>query len=62
MENVLIKDSKYNGSYVAIKDFSDSRVIANGKDPKEVHDSALKQGCSNPVILFIPTKNMVQIY
>lgn len=62
VEQVLIKENKYNGSYVAIKDFGDSAVIADGKDPKEVYDKAVKQGYSNPVILFIPTKDMVQIY
>jgi len=62
MEQILIKENKYNGRYVAIKDFDDTAVIADGKDPKEVYDKALKQGYSNPVILFIPAKDMVQIY
>lgn len=62
MEQVLIKENKYNGRYVAIKDFDDSTVIADGKDPKEAYDKAIKQGYSNPVIVFIPTKDMVQIY
>jgi hypothetical protein len=62
MEQVLIKENKYNGRYVVIKDFGDSTVIADGKDPKEVYDKAVKQGYSNPVIFFIPAKDMVQIY
>lgn len=62
MENVLIGDDKYKDTYVAIKDFSDSTVIADGKDPKEVYDNALKQGYPNPVILFIPAKDMIQAY
>ena len=37
MEQVLIKENKYNGSYVAIKDFGDSTVIADDKDPKEAY-------------------------
>jgi len=62
MEQVLIKENKYNDRYVAIEDFGDSIVIADGKDPKEVYDKAVKKGYSNPVILFIPAKDMVQIY
>ena len=62
MEQVLIKENKYNGRYVATKDFGESAVIADGKDPKEVYDKAVKLGYSNPVILFIPAKDMVQIY
>ncbi|MBU1006250.1 MAG: hypothetical protein KKH08_01490 [Candidatus Omnitrophica bacterium] len=62
MEQILIKENKYNGTYVAIKDFDDNTVIANGKDPKEVYDKAVGKGHSDPVILFIPAKDMVQIY
>jgi hypothetical protein len=62
MGQVFIEENKYNGSYVAIKDFGDSTVIADGKDPKEVYDKAVKQGYSNPVIVFIPAKDTVQIY
>ena len=62
MEQVLIKENKYNGRYVAIKDFGDSTVIADGNDPKEAYDKAIKQGYPNPVIVFIPAKDTVQIY
>lgn len=62
MGQVLIKENKYNGRYVAIKDFNDATVISDGKYPKEVYDNAIKQGCSNPAILFIPAKDTVQIY
>jgi hypothetical protein len=62
MGQTLIKESKYNGRYVAIKDFDDHAIVADGKDPQEVYDNAVKNGCSNPVILYIPIKDMVQIY
>lgn len=62
MEQVLIKDKKYNGRYVTIKDFSDPTVISDGKDPQEAYEKALKKGFVNPVILFVPVKDMVQIY
>lgn len=62
MQQVLIKNKKYSGQYVAIKDFYDSGVISFGKSPQKVYTEAIKKGCSEPVIVFVPTKNMVQIY
>ena len=62
MGQVLIKENKYNGRYAAIKDFNDATVISDGKYPKEVYDNAIKQGCPNPAILFIPAKDIVQMY
>jgi len=62
MEQTLIGERKYNGRYVAIKDFNDHIVIADGEDPQEVYELALKKGYPNPVILYVPLKDMVQIY
>ncbi|MFZ5799912.1 MAG: DUF5678 domain-containing protein [Candidatus Omnitrophota bacterium] len=62
MEQTLIKERKYNGRYVAIKDFNDYTVIADGKDPQEVFEKAARGGYKDPVILFVPLKDMVQIY
>ncbi|MBN1383918.1 MAG: hypothetical protein JW983_03425 [Elusimicrobia bacterium] len=62
MQNILIRDKKYLGQYVAIKDFDKPVVVAHGKNPKTVQKSATKKGFAEPVILFVPTKGMVQIY
>jgi hypothetical protein len=62
MEQILIKNAKYNGRYIAIKDLSNKRVIAYGKDPKEAYNGAVRKGHRNPLILYIPTKGMAQIY
>lgn len=62
MEQVLITDRKYNGRYVAIKDFKDSAVICDGQDPQSVYEEAINKGFKDPVILFVPLKDMVQIY
>lgn len=62
MQNILVKDEKYSGRFVALKDFSDKTVIVDGKTPKEVLDKAINKGYRNPVILFVPVKDMVQIY
>ena len=62
MEQALIKEKKYNGCYVALKDFDDSTVIADGKDPKEVYEIALKEGYPDSVIVYVPIAGTVQIY
>lgn len=62
MEQVLIKDKKYSGQYVALADFDKTSVISHGKDPQKVHEQAVKKGYREPVIVFVPTKNLVQIY
>lgn len=62
MGNVLVKDEKYSGRFIALKDFNDNTVIVDGKNPKEVLDKAISKGYQNPVILFVPIKDMVQIY
>jgi len=62
MEHVLISDRKYNGRYVAIKDFNETTVISDGDNPQEAYEKAIKKGFNDPVILFVPLKDMVQIY
>jgi len=62
MDNILVKEEKYHGRYVALKDFNDSTIISDGKDPKEAFENAVKKGVLEPVILYIPVKGMVQIY
>lgn len=62
MEQVLIKETKYGGQYVAIKDFDSPIILASGDDPQKVYDEAVNKGYLEPVILYIPAKDMVQIY
>jgi hypothetical protein len=62
MEQTLIRERKYNGRYVALKDFDDHVVIADGNDPQEVYELAVKKGYPDPVIIYVPLKDMVQIY
>lgn len=62
MDQVLIKEKKYSGNYVALEDYKKNKVIAYGDDPKKVHAEAVKKGFLDPVILFIPSKDMVHIY
>ena len=62
MEQVLIKEKKYCGQYVIIKDFDEPTVIAYGDDPQKIYEEAIRKGYPEPVILFVPAKDMVQIY
>ena len=43
MEQTLLKGKKYNGRYVAIKDFNDATVIGDGLSPREAYESAIKR-------------------
>lgn len=62
MEQTLITERKYSGRYVAVKDFKDGTVISDGSDPQEAYQKAIEKGFTDPVILFVPYKDMVQIY
>jgi hypothetical protein len=62
MGQVLIKDIKYSGQYVVIKDLNDSTIITHGDDPKTIYEEAVKKGFLEPIILFVPNKDMVHIY
>lgn len=62
MEQVLLKEKKYAGQYVVIKNYDDPVVISHGDDPQKSYDEAVNKGFLEPVILFVPSKEMVQIY
>ena len=62
MDQTLVKEKKYCGQYVVIKDLNEPTVISHGDDPQKIYQEAIKKGFAEPIILFIPTKDMVQIY
>lgn len=59
---VLVSEKKYHGKYVALSSFSNGRVMASGKAPEEVHRRAKEKGVKSPVIVFVPEKNLINIY
>jgi hypothetical protein len=59
---VLVKEKRYEGKYVAMVSFTDNRVVASGDDPAKVVKLAEKKGVSQPVVLFVPKGNITQIY
>ena len=59
---VLVKDEKYRGRYVALKAFGDNTVVGSGKTPLAAVKQARTAGVDDPVLLFVPRKGVVQIY
>lgn len=62
MVQTLIKDSSYEGRYVTLKSFDDSTIISDGATPQEAYEKAIEKGHIKPVLIFVPLKDMVQIY
>lgn len=62
MVQTLIKNSSFNGKFVAFKNFNDHSIIGEGDTPQQALEKAAERGFINPVITFIPIKGMVQIY
>ncbi|MDO9464159.1 MAG: DUF5678 domain-containing protein [bacterium] len=58
----LVKEKKYSGQYVALKSFEDDTVISSGDHVNEVYEKAAKKGHNDPVIIYVPKKDMVQVF
>ncbi|MGR3318658.1 MAG: DUF5678 domain-containing protein [Candidatus Anammoxibacter sp.] len=62
-QHVLVQDSElYSGQYVATKSFTDKEVVSHGSDPVQVSSEAKEKGIDEPVVFYIPPKDVVQIY
>ena len=60
---LLVKDSeKYGGQYVATRSFTDKEVISCGNDPVKVFEEAKRKGVEEPVVFYVPEKDVLQIY
>ena len=62
MEKILVTTDKFNGSYVAMKSFDDNTIVGVGEDPGKALKDAETKGFKNPVLLYIPEKDLVHIY
>ena len=58
----LIKNKRYNGKYVAVKSADDDTVISSGDHVQEVYKKAAKKGYKDSWIVYVPKKDVVQIY
>jgi len=60
---LLINDcEKYSGKYVAKRSFQDLVVVSSGADPQEVVKEAKEKGVKDPVVFYVPEKDLVHIY
>jgi len=62
MIHTLVKDKKLEGKYIALPSLDDSTIVGVGESPATAYEQARSKGYDNPVITFVPTKDMVQIY
>ena len=49
-------------SHVAMKSFEDNAIVGVGDDPEKALKEAEAKGFKNPVLLYIPEKDLVHIY
>jgi hypothetical protein len=61
-DNILVRDDKYEGKYVAFQSVVDHTVVAEGSDASKVMQDAKENGVENPMLVFIPDKNMTCCY
>lgn len=60
---VLVNNiEKYGGKYVATRTFTDKDVVSSGDDPVKVYDEAKRKGADDPVVFYVPKKDVIHIY
>jgi len=62
MEKLLINTDEYNGRYIAMISFEDSTIVGVGDTPEEALFDAKKKGYTDPVLIYVPEKDIVHIY
>ena len=62
MEKILVNSDKYYGQYVALKSIKDNSIVGAGYTPEKALEKARKKGIQNPILLYVPDKDIVQIY
>ena len=62
MEKILLTTNEFNGRYVAMKSVDDNTVVGVGDNPAEALKEAEAKGFRNPVLLYVPEKDLIQIY
>ena len=61
-EKVLVTTDEFNGRYVALKSFDDTTIVGVGDNPEEALKDAEAKGFKDPILLYIPEKDIVHIY
>ena len=62
MPQVLVRDEKYEGSYVAFSTYADRDVVAYASTAIETYRKAQKEGVDSPIVVFIPEGDTTYIY
>ncbi|MBF0532849.1 MAG: hypothetical protein HQL23_07130 [Candidatus Omnitrophica bacterium] len=62
MKQILIKEKKFEGKYVALRDLNHPIPLADGDNAEDVYNAAVHLGTKNPLLLYVPAEGMVQIY
>ena len=62
MEKILVTTDEFNGRYVAMKSVDDNTIVGVGEDPEKALRDAERKGFKDPVLLYIPEKDLVHIY
>lgn len=61
--HILLNDSEeFCGQYVAVESFTNRKVIAHGDDLVKVVSEAKEKGADDPVVFYVPEKDVAQIY
>jgi len=60
--NILVRDEKHEGKYVAFRSVTDYTVVAEGSDPESVVQEAKKAGYEHPMVMYVPEKNITCCY
>ena len=61
-DNILVKDKKYEGQYVAMKSFVNREVVASGDDPVKVMNEAKDKGVMSPFLHYVPRGDITFVY
>lgn len=62
MEKILVTTDEFNGRYAAMKSVDDNTIVGVGEDPEKALKDAEARGFKNPVLVYIPEKELVHIY
>jgi high-affinity K+ transport system ATPase subunit B len=61
-KQVLITKDGYEGKYVAMRSMSDRTIIASGDNPDAVMNQAHEKGITDPLIFFVPNRDITLVY
>lgn len=61
-KKVIVNNKKYVGKYVAMVSFNNKSVVASGKDPVKVKHRAEQKGVPSPVVMYVPDKDVYNVF